>query len=279
MAYERLGEGALNYYQCQYGASKLVFRGPKKKLSNRFVATIGGTETYGKFVELPYPAMLEDLLDLPVANFGCVNAGIDAYLGDQTILENCKKASATILQVGGVQHLSNRFYSVHARRNDRFIKASPLLTSIYPGLDLTDVHFTGHLLTVLQRTSPLDFQVICQDLKETWVARMQALIDCIDSPVVLLWMADHAPGENPEERPLGHDPMFVERWMLDELQPDVAAYVEINASRQEIAAGFERMIFGPLEAPAAEEMLGPIVHEVAARKLQTVMGALLTSGP
>ena len=73
--------------------------------------------------------------------------------------------------------------------------------------------------------------------------------------------------------------MFVERWMLDKLQPDVAAYVEINASRQEIAAGFERMIFGPLEAPAAEEMLGPIVHEVAARKLQTVMGALLTSGP
>ncbi len=57
MAYENLGESALDYVPCRYGKSKLLFRGPKRKLTAPYVAMIGGTETYGKFVETPFPAL------------------------------------------------------------------------------------------------------------------------------------------------------------------------------------------------------------------------------
>ena len=39
-------------------------------------------------------------------------------------------ARLTVLQVTGAQNMSNRFYSVHPRRNDRFLKASPLLRAM-----------------------------------------------------------------------------------------------------------------------------------------------------
>ena len=57
MAYEYAGEAALDYFPCRYGQSKLLFRGPRRRLEGAYVAAIGGTETYGKFVPDPYPAL------------------------------------------------------------------------------------------------------------------------------------------------------------------------------------------------------------------------------
>ena len=57
MTYENLGQSALDYFPCRYGKSKLLFRGPRKRMAGEFLAMIGGTETYGKFIEKPFPAL------------------------------------------------------------------------------------------------------------------------------------------------------------------------------------------------------------------------------
>ncbi len=54
MTYMKLGQAALDYYPCRYGASKLLFRGPRRRLQGDYVAFLGGTETYGKFIETPF---------------------------------------------------------------------------------------------------------------------------------------------------------------------------------------------------------------------------------
>ena len=59
MAYEKLGHSPLDYMPCRYGASKLLFRGPRRVLEAPYVACLGGTETYGKFIEAPFPALIE----------------------------------------------------------------------------------------------------------------------------------------------------------------------------------------------------------------------------
>ncbi len=271
MAYAALGEGALDYYPCRYGKSKLLFRGPKRKLDGAYVAMLGGTETYGKFLARPFAQMVEDALDHTVVNFGCVNAGPDVFTHDQSILDAANKAAVTVVQMTGAQNMSNRFYAVHPRRNDRFLRASNLLKTIYREVDFTEFNFTRHLLTSLYQTSPDKFAMVEQELKEAWVARMKTLISKIDSKVILLWMADHAPQSCAHSSINGTDPLFVGEEMINELRPFVSGVVEVVVTPDEIAAGRDGMVFADLEEPATRCMLGAVAHARVAEALTAAL--------
>lgn len=158
MAFEQFGAGALDYYPCRYGKSKLLFRGPRKKLNKPYCAVIGGSETYGKFVEEPYPLLLERMAEKSVVNLGYMNAGTDVFANDPTILEICADAEVTVIQIMGAQNLTNRFYTVHSRRNDRFLKPTSILNTIYREVDFTEIHFTRHLLCALTEASEQKFE-------------------------------------------------------------------------------------------------------------------------
>lgn len=163
---------------------------------------------------------------------------------------------------------------MHPRRNDRFLNASGLLHAIYRDVDFTNFHFTGHLLNALAQASPKKFALVREELMETWVARMQSILDRIDGPVVFLWMGNHPPGADSKPLPVHSAPMFVDREMIDRLSGQIIGTVEVLATEEEILAGHDRMIFTALEELVAREMMGPIVHEAVARKLQAVMPRL-----
>jgi len=211
--------------------------------------------------------MLEGTLRKSVVNLGCLNAGTDVFALDASVIDICKGAEATIVQVTGAQNNSNRFYSVHPRRNDRFLRPTRLLKEIYKNVDLTDVHFTRHLLAKLSHASPEKFALVKDELKKAWVSRMQMMLDRIGGKIILLWLANHSPDSKECEQEFCPDPVFVDRNMLDRLSDQVAAIVEVVATREEVLAGRDRMQFTPLDAFAVKEMLGPVVHEIATRKL------------
>ncbi|MEO1779366.1 MAG: DUF6473 family protein, partial [Pseudomonadota bacterium] len=154
MSFDTLGPGGLDYLPCRYGTSKILFRGPKRTLDAPYVAFFGGTTTYGKFVETPFPALLEQDLGMTCVNFGCVNAGVDLYAADPVLREAATQARVTVLQVISPRNMSNRFYKVHPRRNDRFIEASPLLRTIYREVDFAEFNFTNHMLQRLYLVLP-----------------------------------------------------------------------------------------------------------------------------
>lgn len=270
MTYESMGPEILDYFPCRYGTSKLLFRGPRRRISGDYVAYLGGIETYGKFIELPFPTLVEHETGLKSVNLGCANVGVDAYLGDKSLIELCANAQVTVIQVMGAQNMSNRFYAVHPRRNDRFVRASSLLRTIYSEVDFTEFSFTRHLLTSLERVEPTKFTMVRNELKEAWVARMTTLIKQIDNKVVLLWLADHAPGEGPVDT----EPMFIDKSMIDRLSEVAAAVVEIVATPFEKERGLDEMAFRAFEEPAASEMLGPVVHRRTALELSRILQTL-----
>jgi hypothetical protein len=274
MAFEHLGAGALDYYPCRYGTSKLLFRGPRKKLDQPYCAVIGGTETYGKFVEEPYPRLLERMAEKMVVNLGYMNAGTDVFANDPTVLEICAGADVTVIQIMGAQNLTNRFYTVHSRRNDRFLKPSSLLSTIYREVDFTEIHFTRHLLCALAEASAQKFDMVRDELKSAWVARMRAILSQVGGRVILLWLAEHAPDKQPNGETFGAYPLFVDRDMIEQLAEFNVELVEVVATPEEVAAGQLRMVFTQLEQPKAHEMLGPVVHEAAARALSAQIAAL-----
>ena len=60
----------VDYNTYRFGRSRQRFRGPKPDLSEPYISFVGGSETFGKFVEQPFPARLQDALDYTCANWG-----------------------------------------------------------------------------------------------------------------------------------------------------------------------------------------------------------------
>lgn len=267
MAFEYPGDGSLDYYPCRYGKSRVMFRGPRRDLERPYVVTLGGTETYGKFVPEPFPALVESATGFRIVNLGFVNAGVDLYLKDPDVLDVASRARVAVVQVMGAQNLTNRFYAVHPRRNDRFLHASPLLRTIFREVDFTEFNFTRHMLQTLQSVSVDKFEVLAEELRAAWVARMKALIRSLPCKTVLLWLGASAPPLPGRRSDLTHDPLLVDAEMISAIRPLVAQYLEIIPSREAIDRGTDGMAFAPLEAPAAQALPGPAVHRQIADTL------------
>lgn len=275
MTFEQLNSPGLDYLSCRYDGSKLMFRGPRKRLDEPYIAVIGSTDVYGRFAETPISELLEASTGYRVVNLGHLNAGVDAFLQDPAILTICRNAELTIVQVMGAQNMSNRMYTVHPRRNDRLVATSNFLKTLYREPDYTQFHFTRHLLSTLADISSDRFDLVAEELGAAWTARMKTLFRQIGGNTCLLWMSDRTPDATSNRDPLGHDPQFVGREHLDELHDLVAEYVEVVATPEEILAGRERMVFNQYEEPIAREVLGPIVYETAARALSGVVHEMM----
>lgn len=274
MAYEHAGDNPLDYFPCRYGRSRLVFRGPRRDLARPFVSFLGGTETYGKFVPEPFPALVETALGLTAVNLGCVQAGPDAYLNDPGALELARQGAVTVVQVTGALNLSNRLYAVHPRRNDRFLRASAILQSLFREVDFTEFSFTRHMIQTLAAVSPDKFAIVVDELRTAWLARMGLLLERLPGPIVLLWIGSRPPPQDGDLDQISDQPL-IHHGMIDRLRPLVTDYVQVVASAPARAEGVRGMAFPPLEEHAARGLPGAAVHRETAQALAPVIRALL----
>lgn len=260
----------LSYEPCRYGLSRIFFRGPKRDLDQPYLAFLGGTETFGKFIDEPFPALLEKDLRRPCVNFGCVNGGVDAFVNDPTIMGACRDADLTVLQVMGANNLSNRFYAVHPRRNDRFLRASTVLQAIYNEVDFSEFTFTRHMLGTLYQVSPERFDTVVTELREAWTARMRSMLDQVGRRSVLLWFSrdplTNAPWQD-RDNPISCDPLFVTRDMINGLRDKVLDVITVQPTAAAAAEGTDGMLFPPMQARAAADMLGVTAHREAANAM------------
>lgn len=254
----------LSYAPCRYGNSKILFRGPRRRLDLPYLACVGGTETFGKYIAKPFPVLIEKAMRQTCVNLGYVNGGIDVFNKDSAVIDLCRNADLTILQVMGAGNLSNRFYSVHPRRNDRFLQASTVLKAIYQDVDFSQFSFTRHMLGALHAQSPSRFEIVVEELRKAWVWRMKNLLEQIGKRVILLWFSEE-PLSNADwaARPsnLQADPLFVTAAMVDELRPYVLSVTVSNPSPEALAEGCRGMVYPQSQSAAASEMLGVRCHQ------------------
>jgi len=256
------GPMALDYFPCRYGTSKLLFRGPRRRLNDDYIAFLGSIETYGKFTQIPFPALVEHATGKKAVNLGCPNTGVDAYLNDQSLLGIAKNAKLTVIEVLGAQNMSNRYYYVHPRRNDRLVNVTPALKALFPNIDYTDFNFVRHLLVSLIQDDPAKFAWVERELKDVWLSHMIKLVRTIDGPVILLWLSDHPTGMG-----LEGDPFLIDDLMIKSITQHVANVVAVVAEMKERQAGFDELVFSATEEIAAQEMMGPVVHRRVANAL------------
>ena len=275
MAYSFPGEGALDYFPCRYGTSRLLFRGPRRSLERPYVVFLGGTETYGKYVPNPFPDLVEDEIGFGAVNLACVNAGLDVFLNDDAVLDIARRAEAVVVQVLGAANLTNRYYTVHPRRNDRFIGATPLLKSLYRDVDFTEINFTRHLLRTLQATSAERFEAVADELRNVWMRRMTELLATLPERTVLLWMADHSVALPDRRADLSRHPILVDADMMATIQPRALRMVTAVTPPTVGMLGLDGMAFPALEAPAAAALPGPTAHREAAKRVAQALEGVL----
>lgn len=266
MTYIETGAAAPEDLACRAVRSRLVLRDQDRAPEGDFIAVLGGTETYGKFVDRPFADLAERALDLPVLNFGCPNAGPDAFLNDPGLLHQAGRARQVVVQIMGAANLTNRFYAVHPRRNDRFLRASAFLRALFPEVDFTEYAFTGHMLSDLADRSPERFALVLGEMRTAWVNRMRLLLSRIPAPTLLLWIGSEPPGcttDRATHPPLPGCPAYVDRAMIEALGPMAKDLQIVIPSERARAAGTAGM---DLSAPeAAAGLPNPAMHaEIAA---------------
>lgn len=251
MTYDVPGADALDYMPCRYGRSRLVFRGPRRSLERPYVALLGGTETYGRFVEAPYPLLLEDHIGMPCINLGVPNAGLDVFLGDAGVLEVARGAALRIVQLPPPENHCNPYYSVHPRRNDRMTAPTEALRTLFGPVELCHVHFTGHLMAHLRRCDRERARTVEEALRAAYSEKLARLAGELGGPTVFLRFGARS-GDGPAEASAGLR------------REDI---VEVVPSAQARAEGTGRMVFPDLRAAAAAALPGAKAHEEAAAAL------------
>ncbi|MEM7318529.1 MAG: DUF6473 family protein [Pseudomonadota bacterium] len=266
MSYEMQGAGTPVDETCRYGTSRLHFRGPKRDLSRAFIACLGGHETFGKFVRQPYPAILEQNLGRACVNLGSLHCGLDAILEDPELVSLAVRSDGCVIQMPGAQNISNRLYRVHPRRNDRFLQASDALVELYPEVDFTEFNFNKHLLTHLLQRSAARFERVRCELQHAWLRRMHQLLASLDGLPILLWLRYAGPSGILSSQ-IGPEPLLVSKQMVDSLADQARDIVEVHVRTAGESDELGDMIFGTLQEPAAEHMIGPDTHRIIAETL------------
>lgn len=257
--HESFGALGVNYAPCRYAHSKLNFRGPKRSLDKGYVVCIGDGATYGKYVRNPFPAMLEKELGRTCVNLGIPHAGIDAFLKDSSIMSICEGAEAVVIQVSEIQNMSNRFYRVHPRRNDRFVAASSVLKVLFPKVDFAEIDFTRHLLSHLQKAAPEKYSVVEAELTEAWTARMRTLLTHFGNRALVVSVPPMLPAVGS---------LRVTSALLSTVRGSVRDIVELSLSSE---SNLEGMEFSVTERDQAMCFPNPRIHseicEAVAAKL------------
>lgn len=255
-----------------------MFRGPQAALDRPYIAILGGSATFGMQVHAPFPALIATAAALPVVNLGIPNGGPDAYLSDPEILNIIARATVAVVQLTGAETLSNPYYMVHARRNDRFLAAKPALQSLFPEVDFTDIHFVRHLLQVLARVDGSRFALVVQALKANWVARMQDLLVHLPLRRRLLWLSQAAPPAKADTIGPGFGPLLVDAGMLARLR--ALAGEVIVALPGPAAPGGDATAIDLLQLDAARSagLPGPAAHREIAALLLPAIAAQLRKG-
>jgi hypothetical protein len=112
--------------------------------------------------------------------------GVDLHLCDPWLADRAASASSHVLLMPPLGNLSNPFYAVHPRRNDRFVAARAPLRALYPEVDFTPFAFTGHALGTLAATCPERFSAMRQVLTRCWRRRMLTLLGLLPAQGALV---------------------------------------------------------------------------------------------
>jgi hypothetical protein len=225
------------------------------------VLCLGGTETFGRFVAEPYPS----------ADLGIASAAARDQHGrrrrrarrraERPAIARRRRATAIVLQIPEAQNLSNRLYTVHPRRNDRFIKRLHHPAHHLPRRGFHRVSLHRHMLDHLGRLSADRFAIVRAELC-TWPGWRGCSADPVrghvpGAPALARLPAARDAGKpgRPCPRPQAKTCRF--SWTPDLLEAAVQQAASLSVVAGPMTGARPRRAHAPQELRAARALPGP----------------------
>lgn len=273
MAEQQVDDPLFDYKLYRYGRSRQVFRGPQPDLRGGYLCFLGGSNTFGRFTDMPYSHEVGDRMRLTPLNLGTEGAGPGFFLSDPEVLRAASDAKVCVIQVMCASALSNRMFSVRPRRNTRIHAVSDLLVGIYPEVDFSRFSFVHAMLKYLRNLDENRFKLISNEMKNAWIGRTQTLLSAIETKTVLFWFSQRSPDDpNGNLGGAADYPHFVDRSMIDSVVPSADSYVECVTTQglpQSLMIDGKTVLYRPSGEPLNEnrDLPSPEMHTAAAEVL------------
>jgi Domain of unknown function (DUF6473)/Sulfotransferase family len=205
-------------------AQSLV-RGPiPADLAGGFIACLGGAHTFGRFIEHPYPILLQRQLGIPILNLGHGGGKPEFYLQSKGFIDVINKAQCAVIQVMSARGSPNRFLKPRSYAHNMMTVAEGI------SIDKNPVFVDGAYRALLKQLEPEKMREAINETRAHWLAEMGNLLDRIVVPKLLFWFSVRTPayveGFNDVDALLGDYPQFVTDEMIEKLKPKVQAYIE-----------------------------------------------------
>lgn len=178
--------------------SRVDLRGPEPPAGAACGVCLGGAETRAEGLDRPWPALLGRACGVAMRNLGVAHAGPQLYLDDPGLRHAIEAAPVAVIAPLAPANVSNRFYRVHRRANDRYVGRSRALALLFPEVDMSDVHYVGHLHALLSAADAVRYGILRAELARAWTARMATLLALAPQRAVLL-----SPAESADQPPPG----------------------------------------------------------------------------
>jgi hypothetical protein len=297
--YARRDHRIVDYQLYRCPDTNLLFRGPEPKSlrAGEYVACLGAAQTFGCFVERPYPVLLQECLGLPVLNLGHGGAGASFFLMYPQLLDRVNRSALAVVQVMSARSESNSLFDsgggeyLTRRADGRRMSAVEAYAGLLRSAAPASLR-VGQMEAFLFFGTPEHVKKVIEETRANCVQSHKMLLSQIHVPTVVLYLSKRRPSYREHylnvQLLMREFPQLVNAQMIDEIRRDAVAYVECVSRRGLPQRLVDRRTGEPTSVDLADDrpdFVGkwtanryypsPEMHEDAARLLKPVCSGLL----
>ena len=225
--YDRRDHEVVDYQYWELAGSGTSFRGPEfdEHDDTPYVVCAGAAQTFGCLVEMPYPAILAERLDVRSVNLG-LGSATPALFDNGRILDIVNGAAVVVLQVMAArQHGNTRLRPlgtdlVHDRRHG----------------DQVPAHIGWQRII---DEEPAKLGAYIEETQQNWVQEHQQLLTKISVPVILFYFSTRPKTAGPPRDAdnlltlFGQFPQLLDGSSIDLVASACAGYAECASTRNQ----------------------------------------------
>jgi hypothetical protein len=225
--YDKRDYEVVDYQYWELTGSGMSFRGPEFDHDDDtpYVVCAGAAQTFGCLVEVPYPTILAERLNVRSVNLG-LGSATPALFDNAALLEIINGAAVLVLQVMAARQQGNT-------------RLRPLGTDLVHDRhhgDQVPAHI-GWQRILDEERSKLGAYV--EETQRNWVQDYRHLLTKIDVPVILFYFSARAKNDDPPTDAdnlltlFGQFPQLLDGCSIDQVASACAGYAECSSTRNQ----------------------------------------------
>jgi Domain of unknown function (DUF6473) len=200
-------------------------RGPSVDTSGKdYFTCIGATQTYGIFVEKPFPHLISRTIGIPALNLSLPAAGPGFFAHHQAIIDYINGGKFLILQIMAARAEPNRYFD-QAGYCETVRERST-----------GDIMSSRTAWQKIIEDSSYDLGAAVNDSQQSWIESNKAIIEKVKVPIILFWIShDRLDSDILDTTGLSIDKLFfefpqlVDKNCVDAIKPLTQSYAACNS--------------------------------------------------